>query len=64
MNAVKLFREKVKNAEFNISSDGTISFIFLEKMTPQEMEDLSHLRISNVNGILFDDREKPIKEDF
>lgn len=61
MNAVKLFEEKTKNAQFSIDSDGTISFGFIEELTPQDIEDLSHLRINNINGIMFDDREQQIK---
>ena len=62
MNAVRLFQSKIKGIK-SISSDGKFTFD-IEELTEQEMEDLSHLRVSNVNGILFDDREKSIKEDF
>ena len=62
MNAVKLFTSKIKGIE-SISSDGTITFS-TEELTEQDMEDLSHLRMNVINGVLFDDREHPIKEDF
>lgn len=62
MNAVRLFQNKVKGIK-SISSDGIITFDMGE-LTQQDVEELSHLRISNVNGVLFDDRDKQIKEDF
>lgn len=62
MNAVRLFQSKIKGVK-SISSDGTIT-LDMEDLTEEDMEELSHLRINNINGILFDDREKPIKEDF
>lgn len=62
MNAVRLFQSKIKGVK-SISSDGTITFD-TEDLTKEDIEELSHLRINNINGVLFDDREKPIKEDF
>lgn len=57
MNAAKLFNEKINGATFKVLSDGTVQFGLSEELTPEEIEDLSHLRISNINGVLFDDRE-------
>lgn len=64
MNAVKLFKEITKNPEKvesidleKFMNDGELS-IKLKNLTDQEKEDLNHLRINNINGILFDDREK------
>lgn len=62
MNAVRLFQSKVKGIK-SISSDGTITFD-TEELTEKDKEELSHLRISNINGVMFDDRERHIKEDF
>ena len=62
MNAVRLFQNKVKGIK-SISSDGTITFD-MDELTQQDVEELSYLRINNINGILFDDRDKQIKEDF
>ena len=56
MNAVRLFQSKIKGVK-SISSDGTITFD-MEDLTEKDMEELSHLRINNINGILFDDRER------
>lgn len=56
MNAAKLFNEKINGATFKVLSNGTVQFGSLEELTPEEIEDLSHLRIS-INGIVFDDRE-------
>ena len=64
MNAVKLFNEITKNPEKvesidleKFMNDGELS-IKLKNLTDQEKEDLNHLRINNINGILFDDREE------
>lgn len=62
MNAVRLFQSKVKGIK-SISSDGTITFD-TEELTEQDKEELSHLRISNINGVIFDDRERYIKQEF
>lgn len=62
MNAVRLFQSKAKGIK-SISSDGTITFD-MEELTEKDKEELSHLRISNINGVMFDDRERHIKEDF
>ena len=64
MNAVRLFQSKVKGIK-SISSDGTITFDFdTEELTEKDKEELSHLRISNINGVMFDDREQHIKQEF
>lgn len=64
MNAVKLFKdimkcperiESVNNLE-DFMRNGTIS-IKIKDLTEQEKEELSHLRIRNINGAIFDDRE-------
>lgn len=63
MNAVSMFREILKNPEKveNIDLKGFMSTrvinIKLKNLTEQEEQELSHLRISNVNGAIFDDRE-------
>ncbi len=64
MNAVKVFRNVMSNPEKVESMDlqeflttGNINFK-LKNLTDQEKEDLNHLRISNINGAIFDDREK------
>lgn len=65
MNAVKILKnimecpERIKsiNGLEEFMRTGTIS-IKLKYLTEEEKEELSHLRISNVNGIIFDDREK------
>lgn len=62
MNAVELFASKIKGIK-NISMDGIITFD-MEELTEQDVEELSHLRINNINGVLFDDRERPIKQEF
>lgn len=63
MNAVKVFREVVGNPEkaelidlkgFLATGDINIQF---KNLTEEEKEDLSHLRINNCNGIMFDDRD-------
>lgn len=63
MNAVKMFRKVVVNPEKVESVDlkgflttGDINIKF-KNLTEQEKEDLSHLRINNCNGIIFDDRD-------
>lgn len=61
MNAVKVFKDKIKESDIYFSSDGKITFT-LDKLTEEEKEDLSHLRMNVMNGQLFDDREYPIKD--
>lgn len=56
MNAVKIFRNKVKSIK-SINSCGNIEFE-TEELSEEEKEDLKHLRINNINGVIFDDREK------
>lgn len=57
MNAVKLFNEKIHGAGFSITLDGKAKFHLSKELTPEEIEDLSHLRLNNITGVLFDDRE-------
>jgi hypothetical protein len=57
MNAVKLFNKKINGAGFSITLDGKAKFHLSEELTPEEIEDLSHLRLNNITGVLFDDRE-------
>ena len=59
MNAIKLLQSKITGIK-SISSDGTIIFE-TEELTRQDVEELSHLRVNVVNGVLFDDRECQIK---
>lgn len=63
MNAVKMLGQVVRNPEKVESMDlkgflatGDINIKF-KNLTEQEKEDLSHLRINNCNGIMFDDRD-------
>ena len=56
MNAVKVFKSKFKGIK-SISSNGNIE-LEMEELSEEEKEDLKHLRINNINGIIFDDREK------
>lgn len=50
-------KEKIENINLKeFMQTGTIN-IKLKNLTDQEKEDLSHLRINNINGALFDDRE-------
>lgn len=58
MNAIRLFQSKIIGVK-SIDSDGII--FETEELTEQDIEELSHLRVNVVNGILFDDRERPIK---
>ena len=62
MNAAKLFNEKINGATFKVLSDGTVQFGLSEELTPEEIEDLSHLRLNNITGELFDDRENNVNE--
>ncbi len=55
MNAVKVFKNKIERID-SMRDDGTIIF-HMFKLSEQDMEDLSHLRIDNITGKLFDDRE-------
>lgn len=65
MNAVKLFNNIMKCPERIESVNGLEDFmrtgnisIKIKDLTDEEKEELSHLRISNINGAIFDDREK------
>ena len=58
MNAIRLLQSKIIGVK-SIDSDGII--FETEELTEQDIEELSHLRVNVVNGILFDDRERPIK---
>lgn len=50
-------KEKIENINLKeFMKTGTIN-IKLKNLTDQEKEDLSHLRINNINGALFDDME-------
>lgn len=50
-------KEKIESINLKeFMQTGTIN-IKLKNLTDQEKEDLSHLRINNINGALFDDRE-------
>ena len=55
MNAVKVFQNKIERVD-SMRDDGTIIF-HMFKLSEQDEEDLSHLRIDNITGKLFDDRE-------
>ena len=55
MNAVKVFKNKIKGIK-RIDSNGNIEFEIGE-LSEEEIEDLKHLRINNINGAIFDDRE-------
>ena len=55
MNAVKVFKNKIHRID-SMQDDGTIIFHMFE-LSEQDREDLSHLRIDNITGNLFDDRE-------
>ncbi len=57
MNAAKLFNEMIRGAGFRICLDGNIEFHVPKELTPEEIEDLSHLRLNNITGEIFDDRE-------
>lgn len=39
-----------------ISADGNVDFESVEPLTEEEQEVVKHLRINNLNGILFDER--------
>ena len=55
MNAVKVFKNKIKGIK-RIDSNGDIEFEIGE-LSEEEIEDLKHLRVNNINGVIFDDRE-------
>lgn len=59
MNAVKIFKNKIKGIKC-INSNGNIEFEIGE-LNEEEIEDLKHLRVNNINGVIFDDREILIK---
>ena len=55
MNAVEVFKNKIKGIK-HIYSNGNIEFDIGE-LSEEEIEDLKHLRVNNINGVIFDDRE-------
>ena len=55
MNAVKVFKNKIKGIK-RIDSNGNVEFEIGE-LSEAEIEDLKHLRVNNINGVIFDDRE-------
>ena len=55
MNAVKVFKNKIKGIK-RIDLNGNIEFEIWE-LSEEEIEDLKHLRVNNINGVIFDDRE-------
>lgn len=64
MNAVEVFKRVSQDPKKTYGFDlkkfmntGVIS-IGIENLTDQEKEDLSHLRMDNTNGTIFDDRER------
>lgn len=56
MNAVKVFKNKIKGIK-RIDLNGKIEFD-LGELSEEEIEDLKHLRVNNINGVIFDDRER------
>ena len=40
----------------DISQDGTITF-YVDSLTEEDIENLSHIRVNVINGVVFDDRE-------
>ena len=55
MNAVKVFKNKIKGIKC-INQNGNIEFEIGE-LSEEEIEDSKHLRLNNINGVIFDDRE-------
>ena len=55
MNAVKVFKNKINGIKC-INLNGNIEFEIRE-LSEEEIEDLKHLRVNNINGVIFDDRE-------
>lgn len=55
MNAVRLFRSKLIEVK-SISPDGTVT-IETDKLTDEDMIELSHLRVDISNGRIFDERD-------
>ena len=55
MNAVKVFKNKIKGIK-RIDLNGNIEFEIWE-LSEEEIEDLKHLRVNNINGVIFGDRE-------
>lgn len=55
MNAVRLFRSKLIEVK-SISPDGTVT-IETDKLTDEDMIELSHLRVDISNGRVFDERD-------
>lgn len=58
MNAVRLFRSKLIGVK-SISPDGTIT-LETDKLTDEDMIELSHLRVDISNGRVFDERDYSI----
>ena len=59
MNAVKVFKNKINGIKC-INLNGNIEFEIRE-LSEEEIEDLKHLRVNNINGVIFDDREIAMK---
>ena len=55
MNAVKVFKNKINGIKC-INLNGNIEFEIRE-LSEEEIEDLKHLRVNNINGVILDDRE-------
>ena len=55
MDAVRLFRSKLIGVK-SISPDGTIT-LETDKLTDEDMIELSHLRVDISNGRVFDERD-------
>ena len=55
MKLLEIFKDKEVRFK-SISQDGTIT-LDVDALTEQDIEDLSHIRINLINGIVFDDRE-------
>ena len=58
MNEVKVFKNNIKGIRY-INSNGNIEFEIGE-LSKEEIEDLKHLRVNNINGVILDDREMAI----
>ena len=59
MNAGEVSKNQIKGIK-RIDSNGNIEFEIGE-LSEEEIEDLKHLRVNNINGVIFDDREMLIK---
>ena len=55
MNAVRLFRSKLIGVK-SISPDGTVT-LETDKLTDEDIVELSHLRVDLRNGCVFDERD-------